>query len=261
MAESDKATGMQKIKEKLNEYLWLQSPPVAIAMLESETAISSDIDTKRVSMPVCQGLAQCRRYGSKILMGPEEMSCPIAAVSLGFAPAKPKFLEGSLEIPRWMGTREARSKFARQLPKLEYGKYALMVSAPLVTADFEPDLVLIYGNAAQISRLVQSCTYMTGEPVVSSSTGAASCAAYISKALLTGQCQLVLPGAGERIFALTQDSEVCFSIPMAGMEAVLKGLKDTHDWGVRYPVKSYLKYQPEMPGTYKEMMGHLRETV
>jgi uncharacterized protein (DUF169 family) len=253
---------LTEINAKLTEYLCLQTFPVAVGMLESEREPSRETSVNegsiRMPMPVCQGVALSRRYGWKILMGPGELSCPLGAVALGFVPPKPQFLDGSLEVPRWVTTKEARAKIARNIPKLEYGRYNLVALAPLASADFEPNLVVIYGNPAQIMRLVQSCSYSSGDPVVSSSTGAAGCSFYISKALLTDECQFVLSGPGDRIFGSTQDHEVCFSIPMARIEGVLRGLEETHRAGMRLPIRTYLRYQPQLPDTYRDLMEYLK---
>ena len=254
-------TPLRQIDEKLNQYLRLQSPAVAVAMLKPEDVSTVDAKAKRTPMPVCQGLALSRRYGWKTIMGREEMTCPVGGVAMGFLPPKPKYLDGSFAVPLWVKTQEARARIAKEHAKLEYGKYQLMKSAPLISADFEPDLILVFGNSAQMMRLAQSCAYWAGESLVSSMTGGAGCANYISKALLTNQCQFVLLGSGDRINACTQDTEDCFSIPMARIEGVLGGLEGTHKAGARYPVTSYLRYRPEFPESYRNLLDMLQETT
>jgi uncharacterized protein (DUF169 family) len=251
-----------EINEKLNRYLRLASFPVAVRMLESGQEVISDgfvLKSRKKPMPVCQGVSLSRRYGSKVLMEVEDMSCPYGAVALGFLPPKPEFLDGSFEVPYWVRTKEARSKIARNFSKLEFGKYKSIVSAPLETAEFDPQLVVVYGNPAQLVRLVQSCIYLTGEPIISYNYGTVGCSTYISKTILTDECQFVLAGAGDRIFAFTQDNEACFSIPMSKMEGVLKGLEETHQGGMRYPTPTYLKFQIELPDTYNKLLASLKK--
>jgi len=253
-------TDLKKADEKLMQYLRLQTFPVAVKMVSSAKELEEEgkgRKAKRMPLPVCQGLSLSRRYGWKVALGREEMTCPLGAAALGFVPPKKKFLDGSIEVPYWVRSQEARAKLAHNLPKLEFGKYELILSAPLAGADFEPDLIVIYGNPAQMMRLVQSSVYLSGVPVTSSSYGAGGCGTYISKALLTGECQFVLSGAGDRIYASTQDDEVCFTIPIGRLEAVLTGLEETQKAGMKFPITSYLLYQPELPGTYQEMMGYL----
>jgi uncharacterized protein (DUF169 family) len=251
----------KEMDEKLNQYLRLATFPVAVRMLESgQEMINGGVVQKSggMPMPVCQAISLSRRYGWKVLLQGEDMSCPFGAVALGFLPPKPEFLNGSIEAPYWMATRDARGKFARNIPKLDCGKYRSIFSAPLSMAEFDPHLVIVYGNPAQMVRLVQSCIYSTGEPIVSSSYGAAGCSNYISKTILTDECQFVLSGAGDRIFAATQDDEASFSIPMSRMEGVLKGLEETHRGGMRYPTATYLKSQIELPDTYKKLRSYLQ---
>ena len=71
----------------------------------------------------------------------------------------------------------------------------------------------------------------------------------------------MLLGSGDRINACTQDTEVCFSIPMARIEEVLGGLEGTHKAGARYPVTSYLRYQPDFPESYRSLLDMLKETT
>lgn len=251
----------KEIDEKLNQYLRLSTYPVAVRMLEAGQEITSGgvvQKSKRMPMPVCQGISLSRRYGWKVLLEGEDMSCPFGAVSLGFVPPKPEFLNGSIEAPYWMATKDARATFARNIPKLDCGKYQSIFSAPLAMTDFDPQLVVVYGNPAQLMRLVQSCVYLTGKPVISASYGAAGCGTYISKTILTDECQFVLSGAGDRIFAATQDHEACFSIPISRMEGVLKGLEETQRGGMRYPTTTYLKSQIELPDTYQKLLAYLK---
>ncbi|RJX32260.1 MAG: hypothetical protein C4525_10965 [Desulfarculus sp.] len=253
----------KKAEEALNTYLRLHTFPVALRLVERGEKLPSSYQklTVRPSpMPICQGISLVRRYGWKVLLGPAEMTCPLGALAMGFVPPKEAYMSGEAEVPYWVRTKQARAKIAANLPKLAHGKYEWLIAAPLGQADFEPQLVLVYGNPAQMMRLVQSVIYLTGEPVVSNTLGAVGCGTYIAKALMTGECQMVVCGAGDRIFALTQDDEMVFAVPAGKMEEVLAGLEETHRYGMRYPVSSYLRFSPELPGTYQELMATLVAT-
>jgi hypothetical protein len=45
---------------------------------------------------------------------------------------------------------------------------------------------------------------------------------------------------------------------MGRLEAVLAGLEETQKAGMKFPITSYLLYQPELPGTYQELLGYLK---
>ncbi|MEW5914531.1 MAG: DUF169 domain-containing protein [Thermodesulfobacteriota bacterium] len=250
----------KKAEEVLNTYLRLHTFPVALRLVERGQALPGSFPKMKGrsgAMPICQGISLVRRYGWKVLLGPKEMTCPLGALAMGFVPPKEAYMSGEAEVPYWVRTKQARAKIAAGLPKLAHGKYEWLLAAPLGQADFEPQVVLVYGNPAQMMRLVQSVIYLTGEPVVSNTLGAVGCGTYIAKALITGECQMVVCGAGDRIFALTQDDEMVFAIPAGKMEGVLAGLKETHRYGMRYPVSSYLRFSPELPDTYKDLLATL----
>ena len=178
-------------------------------------------------------------------MGKDNMSCPPGAVTLGFVPAKPKYLKGDFYIPAWVEDREDRAKLLQNLPQFEYGEYAYLVAAPLSKSDFQPHVIMIYTNPAQAMRLVQAAVYTRGVPLVSETSGFAACAGYITKTILTDQSQFVLPCPGDRMFALTQDHEVAFAMPISKVETIMQGLEVTHKAGQRYPVPSFLRFKAE----------------
>ena len=80
--------------------------------------------------------------------------------------------------------------------------------------------------------------------IQSSTTGfGLSCLSAI-KPYLSGKPALVHPGRGERILAGTDESEMFFSVPAKELELLVDGLEKTHKKGTRYPIQSYMIYQP-----------------
>ena len=101
------------------------------------------------------------------------------------------------------------------------------IVAPLHRADFEPDLVLIYGNGAQIVRLVQGAFIMKAEPSNRNSWTLFLRSVYC-QTLANPKCNVIVPGGGERVFALTADDEIAFVIPASQLQNVTEGLIGTH---------------------------------
>jgi uncharacterized protein (DUF169 family) len=211
------------------------------------------------TMSLCQGVALARRYGWSMAMGEADMLCPLGAVTLGFLPVKPNFLNGSFDIPFWAKNQDARARVAQAIPRLELGKYSYILACPLHRAYFEPHVIVVYGNPAQIARLIQAAVSQTGEAIVSSSLGALACAGEITRTILTNQYQFVVVGAGDRTIVQTQDHEVSFAIPISKAEALLEGLEATHKVGMRYPTPSFLTYKPEFPPSFDELRDYLRQ--
>ena len=85
--------------------------------------------------------------------------------------------------------------------------------------------------------------------------GRCSCAAYIVYPLQSQQCNVIIPGGGERVFALTADDEIAFAIPASRLAGVVEGLKGTHDSGVaRIPTPFFgVQAKPKFPPSYAEL--------
>jgi uncharacterized protein (DUF169 family) len=255
--------GLQRISQALDSYVRPGTFPVAVRMLSSAGEIPEKARMPKrdlgMAMAVCQIIGLARRYGWSMGMGEADMLCPLGALTLGFLPAKFKFLDGTFNAPFYEKNQDVRAKIARGLPRLEQGKYTHLVAAPLQRADFEPQVIIVYGNPAQIARLIQAAAYGTGEPVVSSSGGSAACSEEITRTILTGQYQFIVVGGSDRVFAQTQDHEVSFAIPMGRADALIEGLEATHRAGMRYPTPSFLTFKPEFPPSFAELMDHLRQ--
>jgi len=254
---------LQRISQVLDSYVRPGTFPVAIKMVSSTSEIPKKARMPKrdlgTPMPVCQSIALARRYGWVMAMGEEDMLCPLGALTLGFLPAKAKFLDGSFNVPFWVKNQDVRAKIAQDLPQLEQGKYTHLVAAPLHRADFEPQVIIIYGNPAQISRLIQANLYGTGEPIVSSSIGGLACGEQITRTILTDQYQFIVVGGGDRAIAQTQDHEVSFAIPMSKMEALIEGLEGTHKAGMKYPTPSFLTFKAGFPPSFSELMDYLKQ--
>jgi uncharacterized protein (DUF169 family) len=252
---------LQRVSQALDSYIHLSTFPVAVKMVSSTSEIPEKVKRPKrdlgVPMPVCQGIALVRRYGWSMAMGPEDMLCPVGAVTLGFLPAKAKFLNGSFNIPFW--NQGVRAKINRDMPRLEQERYTHLMAAPLNRADFEPQIIIIYGNPAQISRLIQAATHETGKPIVSSSIGALACSEEITRPILTDRCQFIVAGGGDRVIAQTQDHELSFAMPISKAAAVVEGLEATHKAGMRYPTASFLTFKAGFPPAFSELMDYLRQ--
>ncbi len=251
------------LSKAVETYVRTDTPPVAVKLLrsESEVPVKSKMPVRdfSVTMPLCQGVALARRHGIVVAMGASDMLCPLGAVAMGLLPAKEGFLDGRFGIPYWVQDRESAARLLQGMARLDYGAYTHVVMAPLERTAFEPDVVVIYGNPAQIGRMIQAVVYVTGEPVLSQSMGGASCAEQIARTVLSGRCQSVLAGTGERMLALTQDHETSLALPAIMADAFATALERTHTLGVRYPTRSWLKFGAAMTPAFAKMGEYLRE--
>jgi len=188
-------------------------------------------------------------------------SCYVAGISMGFLPLLPDVVDGSLQesLGLWGMSKEQAAASIQNLPKFEYGKYKNVLMAPLSRATFEPHLILVYGNPAQIWILLSGFLAGTGKTGLDTtlSTGA-GCTTYVTRTMQKDECQFALVGTGERLVPHTQDYECAFSIPMSKMEKTIQALEAGYKTGVfRYPIPTFLRYRSQHPPGYDKMRSHL----
>lgn len=250
-----------KVNEALDLYVRPQSFPVALKMLLKGEEVPHKSRFPRrdlgVSVAACQALAMARRYGWTVAVGRDDQCCPHAAFVLGYAEGK-GYLDGSYAEAVGLSAKEPFARMARQLSRLNCSKYEYLVAAPLHLASFQPDVILVYGNPAQISRLVQAAVIATGDILTSTFSGGVACSALIARPIISDSCQVILAGAGERYFALTQDHELTFAMPLSKVQSTLEGLETGHKHiGHRYPTPFSMRLEGQLPATYYRLLDLL----
>lgn len=247
----------------LEEYIRPASFPVAVRISEDENLPArAKRPTELLGHPVnlCQGISMARSMGWTVGFLKEDHACAPSFVVLGLAEEPEMVKSGDLVHPLYGETLESCSRTQGMIPTLPLGKARSIVVAPLAKADFEPDVILVYGLPAQVARLIQGALYRQGGAITSSFVGRNSCAGELVAPLLEQKCQVVVPGSGERLFAQTQDHEMCFAIPRACLEDVTEGLAATHKVGaMRFPTPFQgVRARPQFPKKYhklEEMFG------
>jgi uncharacterized protein (DUF169 family) len=202
---------------------------------------------------ICQALSLARRYGWTMAFGGEDLACPIAKAVFGFEERNAYYTSGALADGMYAQCREAGARFEDALAKYEPGEISAVVAGPLAKVDFVPDTVLVYGNSAQVLRLLNACLFEKGGALRSEFSGRGDCADIVIKGKKTGEPQVILPCYGDRIFGHAADEEMAFTFPFAKGDEVVRGLEGTHQGGIRYPIPIYQRFQPEFPKSYQEL--------
>ncbi|MDR1945741.1 MAG: DUF169 domain-containing protein [Desulfovibrio sp.] len=245
----------------INEYLRVATFPVAVKLLKK--ALPVKVKTARRlykhRLAVCQGISLVRRTGRTIGFEKKDHDCPVSHVLFGFIEEPDIYKEGFLVAPLYTKDLEAGKNTATKEARLPCGTFDNLILSPLHKADFEPDVLIIYGNPAQMVRLVQGALYLEGGTVTSSFMGRGACGSSIAFPYKNKQVNVVLPGGGERVFGMTCDDEMCFAIPKEKIVSVLEGVKATHDGGVaRMPTPFFgVSADPVFPPSYKELEDHI----
>ena len=237
---------------KLREFVTPTTMPVAVKLLKEEGLIPAKarrpLKDLGVKIAPCQGAAMARRYGWTVALAGEDVGCAIAAHTYGWE----KVVDASGAIDfftrmNYASDDKAAAEVLAGFRTLEMGQDVVVVYSPLERTRVAPDVVLIYVNPAQMMRLIHGATHQSGKPLTSSFSGrAASCTEGVIGAYLDHSSKVVVPGNGDRVWAACQDHEMVMAVPAEQLEELVEGLEKTHARGIRYPIPTYLRYQPEV---------------
>ena len=257
---------LKAVDDVLNTYVKLKEFPVAVKMLKEDDpekirsqypkAKVPHIDLK-MKLVTCQAMALVRKYGWELILGKDDLSCPTGLVTLGFVEMLDSMRKGEEKVAPLNQESQARAKRMEQMTCLPLRHYGTLLLAPIHRARFEPDSIVIYGNSAQVMRLVQGAVFKEGGSLSSASAGGQGCAQYLSYPLISKECRYILPGNGDRIFGLAGDDQMVFVMPKEKINQTLEGLESSHQGGQRYPIPTYLLYEAKMPPSYRELTEKL----
>lgn len=248
---------LKKLDEALSLYVRPGSFPLAIRLVKEAGDISER--TKRpkrdlgVQVAICQTFSMARKYGWQIAVGEEDINCPLALTAFGFKEETETFSCGDMCAKMFTEGKIAGARTEAEVPRFSFREYSHILAAPLSRADFQPHLYLVYGNSAQIMRLMTAVLWKEGGYLTSRFSGRLDCADICVETSRTGKPQIILPCYGDRVFGQTQDDEMAISFPAGIEEDLMTGLEGTHKGGIRYPIPHYLRYTPEYPKHYYKL--------
>jgi len=240
--------------EKLETLLLLKASPIAVKFLESPSEIPQGAvrpkKDRGVHLAQCQAFAMSRREGATIAMLREDNWCWAPLVAFGLVPP----LEEHPGSRYMVEDALAAQNLVKTWPHLEQGKYVGIVSAPVKRAGFQPDLVLVYANTAQMRTLLMAVKYKEGALVTSEFDPIDSCVFSTVPTMLSRQYRITLPDPGEYQRALAGEDEIILSVPAEKLEKLIDGLEHLESTG-----SGYRRFARDMrpdfprPGFYKKL--------
>ena len=236
--------------KEIEKLLFLETAPVAVKMLEKEADIPKEaIRPKKdrgYHISQCQAFALTRRNRETIAMLKEDNWCWSPLIAFGLVETPEIFLEGNIFYPSLVSTLEASKKVSQHRAFFEPGMYIGILSAPLGTAGFEPDLVLIYSNTAQLRVMLMAVMYIDGEMVTSEFNPLDSCIYSVVPPIQKGEYRITLPDPGDFQRALAAEDEIILSVPNHKVEDLVTGLRHLEevDHGYR---QFHMEMRPDFP--------------
>ena len=250
----------EKVIRRMELLMRLKSFPVAFKLLEKKEELEKIPFLRRPKhkMTLCQLITLVRNSDWTVGADAEDFLGPTCPSMLGLIDTPSLYKDGTFRSIVWMKTKENGKKAEASIPRLPLGKYEAVAMAPLVYNPFEPDIVLIYANPAQMMLLINSLQFEEYEVMQFFCVGESSCSDAIARCYLTGKPALTIPCYGERRYGHAQDEDLVMAVPAGMMEKALRGMETLYRRGIRYPI-SYAGAEGDVARAFPMSYGGLRE--
>lgn len=241
---------LQEMSNDLRKYLNLQTYPVGIKLFEDKKDLPGHELNRRMNL--CQLVAIARYHHRISSITRENHVCSIGSSCLGLIKTPERIKNGSASVGAYVKDKEAGKVFQSNVPKLgdKGKKYDGIFVSPLDIMPVEPQVIVMYLSPAQAARMVHAKLYYNGNGIESKICAEAALCSAIAKVIMSGKPIIDLPCAGDRAYGNVQEQELIFAFPPG--EEIIKGLKETHDYGVSvHPFKPFVYFTPSMRSGYE----------
>jgi len=134
----------------------------------------------------------------------------------------------------WMPSPEEAMRQQRYYPVVPPGQ--AIVAGPLGRAAFEPDMVMVFGNPAQIMMLLCGMQKVRYERFDFTFIGEGACMDSFGRYYATGKTSVAIPCYGERALGQVADDEIVVALPPEELDRVIEGLDTLAKSGFGYPI-------------------------
>jgi uncharacterized protein (DUF169 family) len=210
---------LETTAKQLADFLQLRTAPVALTF-----RVSPPTNVPRVAAAGPSGCTYWKLAAEGLTFYTEasdHYNCPIGAYTHGIdlPPAQAKELEGVVGTMIQLGY--LRAEEIPSIPRRQ-GEFGVAIYTPLAETTWEPDVVLICGNAKQIMLLAEAAQ-AAGVGAESGLMGRPTCAA-VPEVQRTGRGAGSLACIGNRIYTGLADDELYYALPGKHMGLVVEKL-------------------------------------
>jgi len=165
---------------------------------------------------------------------------------------KSKNAEAAMLSKTWFRSPEEALQQQNDYYRIPMG--GAIVLAPLTKQKFEPEVVLIYGNPAQVMMVLCGLQKIEYERFSFNFIGEGACTDSLAQCYATGKPSASIPCYGERSMGGVADDEMAVALPVKELERAVTGLKELAKIGFKYPINSigpWLDPTPLLSGIYR----------
>ncbi len=226
------------ISNELSQLLRLKTAPVAYRRLEKISELDAIKNVFRVPhlSSFCQVLfmARIQRLTVGVTRTDKVNDRCMRIHGVKSASEKSMNAEAAILSTTWFASPEDALAQQKDTPRIPMGE--AIVVAPLDKDKFEPEVILVFGNPAQIMMLMCGMQKEKYERFDFSFVGEGSCADSLAGCYNTKKPCLSIPCFGERSMGQVADDELIIALPPAEMERAISGLKKLGKIGFKYPI-------------------------
>jgi uncharacterized protein (DUF169 family) len=220
MEEKDKK--YENIAQRMIKILGLKGSPVAIA-LRDELPCGLE---KGTPARHCEMVQHVRQKADMFYTTIDEHKCIGGAAVMGLTKIPENVENGEYYFKLGaFASNEASKNTMESVPRIEKtSKFALY--APLESANFSPDMVIVLCMPKQAMQMVQAQLYTNGGRVNTGFAGKQSlCGDIVANTLNTNSVQVSLGCSGSRKHAKIEDNELIVGIPIEKIEQLVNSLE------------------------------------
>jgi uncharacterized protein (DUF169 family) len=225
------------LSDKMDRLLRLKASPVAYKRLEKLQELDKIPEVMRLDRHAsfCQVPAMVRTMGLTIGATRDNFGDRCARIN-GLTPTTQKQVAWEAEsfATSWFANIEEARKQMAAYPTVPPGE--AVVLAPLAAGKFSPDVILIYGNPAQMMLLMNGLQFKDYERFQFFFIGEGSCADGLAQCYTSGKPALTVPCLAERAFGAVSEDEMVMALPPGMMAKAVEGLEALKSRGVGYPI-------------------------
>jgi uncharacterized protein (DUF169 family) len=134
----------------------------------------------------------------------------------------------------WMPSPEEAMKQQGDYPAVPPGQ--AIVAGPLAKATFEPDMIMVFGNPAQVMMLLCGMQKVRYEMFDFTFVGEGACMDSFGRYYTTGKTSVAIPCYGERALGQVADDEIVIALPPQELDRAIEGLEILANSGFGYPI-------------------------
>jgi uncharacterized protein (DUF169 family) len=217
--------GYDMISNKIKEKLGLTKSPVAVKLLLRVEDIPEGVPKIEENIRHCE-MVQKAAGGETFYATAEEEMCKGGAAAIGLIEPPEKFKTGETyySMKRFSSVASAK-RTVDAIPKIDPIMKAIAY-APLETAPFDPDVVVIIANPAQAMKLAQAMVYTLGGRFEADFAGIQSiCADAVAGPYVNKRPNITLGCSGSRKFAGIEENDVIVGLNGENLGCVVNALE------------------------------------